>query len=253
MEEIAEVEINTIALNPFQPRKDFSLIELKELAQSIQEVGLVHPPVVRKTPDGYELISGERRVRAAEIAGMARIHVLVRPEGAALSAQMALIENIQRVDLNPLEIAEALRRLINEFGLSQDELAQRVGKKRSTLANYLRLLTLSDEIQDGLSQGEISMGHAKAILSLDKEDERKSLFERILDQNLSVRDTEKATQKKPRFPQSPQDCHVHDLQKKLQERLGTKVTIQNNSNKGRICIDYYSLDDLDRVLEIIRI
>ena len=161
--EIKEIDLDQIIVNPYQPRRHFSLEELEELASSIQMVGLIHPPVVRpKERDMFELVSGERRFRAAQLAGLKKIHVLVRSSSNSLSAQAALIENIQRVDLNPIEIAKALKSLIEQFNFQQEELAARVGKKRSTVANYLRLLGLPKNIQDSVSQEMIQHGSCKS-------------------------------------------------------------------------------------------
>ncbi|MFQ5729356.1 MAG: ParB/RepB/Spo0J family partition protein [Waddliaceae bacterium] len=172
------------------------------------------------------------------------------------SVEASLVENIQRVDLNPLEIAGALKRLTEEFGYQQDELAERVGKNRSTVANYLRLLALPRKIQESLSTGEISMGHAKAILSVEGFEKQLLLHEQVVDEDLSVRATEQAARQMDKMPKrrlsnfSTRDCYLQDLQEILQHKLGTKVTIQSKGKRGRISIDYYSLDDLDRILEI---
>ncbi len=256
--ELLEVEIGKVKINPFQPRRNFSTTELEELASSIQSVGVVQPPVVRRTPEGnFELVSGERRLRACKIAGMEKIPVLVRPTTNADSAQAALIENVQRVDLNAIEIAKGLRRLMEAFGFDQDDLSTRVGKKRSTIANYLRLLSLPKVIQDSVSQGDISMGHAKAILSIPTFEQQMILHKEIIDEKLSVRETEKRAAQyakqspsKRETPPSPEeDVHLAFISARLQEKLGTKVLIQPNGKNGRIVIDYY--DDLDRLLEIL--
>lgn len=257
-DEIKDVDINCIVVNPFQPRRYFAQEELMELAQSIQTVGLIHPPVVRPRPDGltYELVSGERRFRAMQLAGMKIITVLVRDSSHEISAQAALIENIQRVDLNPIEIAKALRSLIEQFGLQQEELAVRVGKKRSTISNYLRLLTLPKSIQDGVSSGIISMGHAKAILSLEGFEKQNLLFELILRDELTVREAEEAALriaekvKKQMLVHANRDFFLEQIAERIQRRLGTKVTIQGRGKKGKITINYYNLDDLDRLLAI---
>jgi len=256
---LCEVELTKISVNPFQPRRDFSETELEELASSIQMVGLIQPPVVRERPDGcYELISGERRYRAAQLVGLHKIPVLVRDGSRMFSAQAALIENIQRVDLSPVEVAKALRRLIEEFGFQQDELARRVGKKRSTVTNYLRLLALPTKILDSLASGVLSMGHAKAILALGEEEKQHLLHERILRENLSVREAEVAAQHmskrvKPRLEriETETDCHLQEVGDRIQQRLGTKVTVQGRGEKGKVTIDYYNLDDLDRLISLI--
>jgi ParB family chromosome partitioning protein len=258
-QEIEEIELCNILANPYQPRKSFRKEEIEDLARSIKSIGLIQPPVVRRSADGskYELISGERRFRAAELAGLEKIPVIIRENKDAYSAEASLVENIQRVDLNPLEIARALKRLADEFGYQQDELAERVGKNRSTVANYLRLLALPQKIRESLSAGEISMGHAKAILSIEGFERQLLLHEQALSEDLSVRETEQAAQQMDKIPRRRlshfpnQDCYLQDLQEILQHKLGTKVTIQSKGKRGRIDIDYYSLDDLDRILEII--
>ncbi len=258
-DELKEVPLAQIVVNPFQPRHDFKSAELEELAQSIKTVGLLHPPLVRPLPhsDCYELISGERRFRAAKLANLKVIPVFIRHISHTISAQAALIENIQRVDLNPLEIAKALNRLMEEFHLSQDNLSQRIGKKRSTIANYLRMLTLPQSIQDSLMIGAISMGHAKAILALDG-DKQHLLHELILRDDMNVRETELAAArigdkaKKKQLCYVTKDFYLEQIGEKIQHKLGTKVTIQSkgNTKKGRITIDYYSYDDLDRLLNL---
>lgn len=257
-EEIRQVSIDRIRVNPFQPRRHFSIEELQELAASIQTVGLIHPPAVRvlqEDPDSYEIISGERRWRAAQMAGFQTISVVVRQYSTELSAEAALIENIQRVDLNPLEIAKAMKCLMLELRLNQDQLAQRIGKKRSTVANYLRLLTLPDEIKESLAKDHITMGHAKAILSLDRIHDQLRLYQAIVNHAWSVREAEAAAGRmmqkleKPAPIEMTRDFYLEMLAEKVQQKLGTKVAIHGNGAKGKITIDYYNLDDLDRVLQ----
>ncbi len=258
IEKILEVPLSLIEVNRFQPRRLFSNEELEELAQSIKSVGLIHPPVVRpiEGKESYELISGERRFRAMQLAGFSTIKVLVRSTSNATSAQAALIENIQRVDLNPIEIAKAFRALIEQFGLSQEKLSEKVGKKRSTIANYLRLLFLPINIQEAIESKKITMGHAKAILSLEDQELKNLLYEVVLRDNLSVRETEKASQrliekaKKKELSYINRDIYLEHLAEKIQQKLGTKVTIQGTGKQGRITIQYYSLDDLDRLLQL---
>ncbi len=258
-EKLLEVDIDEISVNPHQPRRYFAQEELQELAASIVEIGLLQPPVVRlrQEGEGYELIAGERRFRASQLAGLKKIPVLVRCNSSQFSAQAALIENIQRVDLNPMEIAKALRNLTAEYGYNQEELAQRIGKKRSTVANYLRLLALPSNIQDSILKGAISLGHAKVILSLTETAQQRRLHDLILSHDLTVRQAEAAVQRieTEANPQSPhannRDCHLEQLAEKLQHRLGVKVVIEGRGQHGRIQIDYYNLDDLDRILEIL--
>lgn len=255
-EQLLILEVEKICVNPFQPRRQFNQDDLNELASSIKAVGLLHPPLVRPSErEGfYEIVSGERRFRAAQLAGFTKIPVIMRPSSILISAQAALIENVQRVDLNPLEVAQALRKLIVEFGLTQDELAIRVGKKRSTIANFLRLLSLPKKIQQSIEKGDVSMGHAKVILSLPDDEKKEFLTEMIIRDDLTVRQAEdlvsKIIEKEKKAPLNyeTRDFYLEELSERLQHKLGTKVTIQPVGKKGRIYIDYYSLDDLDRLL-----
>lgn len=254
---ICEVPLDQIVVNPYQPRRHFAQEELQELAQSIVSVGVIHPPLVRKREDGYyELVSGERRFRASQLAGLKSIPVLVRTSSHEISAQAALIENIQRVDLNPIEIAKALRSLVEQFHFHQDELALKLGKKRSTVANYLRLLGLPKNIQDSVSADTITMGHAKAILSLSGFEKQNLLYELILRDDLNVREAEEAAlrisqkAKKKTLAYANRDFYLEQIASRMQEKLGTKVTIQGKGKKGRISIDYYNLDDLDRLIAL---
>lgn len=257
-DELKHICLSQIETNPYQPRRDFDLEELKELAASICTVGLLHPPLVRPKPDSenYELISGERRFRAAQIANLTTIPVYIRKTDYFLSAQAALIENIQRVDLNPLEIAKALKRLINEFDFTQDLLAQKIGKKRSTVANYLRLLSLPILIQESLLKNCISMGHAKAILSVENQEKQLQLHQLILNKDLTVRQAEQIANqlgeklKKIKVINTDRNIYLEDLSGKLRERFGTNVSIESEGEKGKITIDYYDLEDLDRLLTL---
>lgn len=262
LEELREIDVTEIVVNPFQPRKIFIQEDLNELAASIRSVGLIHPPTVRpaESGHGYEIISGERRFRAAQLAGMTKIPVLIRHAGNALSAEAALVENIQRVDLNPIEIAKALQSLSEQLKLNQEELALRVGKKRSTVANYLRLLSLPLKIQESVEHGRISMGHAKAILSVPGAEKQNSLHEQVIKDEWNVRQTEEAAHllsaamKSPPKMENPAnssaDVHLVKLAELLQTKFGTKVSMNGGGKQGKISIDYYSLDDLDRLLEI---
>lgn len=255
---LLRVPITQIVVNPFQPRRYFAQEEIEELSLSIKTVGLLHPPLVRPLEDGisFEIIAGERRFRAAKLAGLTEIYVLVRSSSNEVSAQAALIENIQRTELNPLEIAKALQLLINQFGSKQDDLAIKLGKKRSTVSNYLRLLTLPKNIQDSVSSGRITMGHAKAILALGGFEKQNLLHELILRDDLTVRESEEAVvrisekAKKKNLPYVNRDFYLEQLAERIQQRLGTKVSIQGKGKKGRIYIDYYNLDDLDRLLAL---
>lgn len=257
-QKVIEIALEHILMNPNQPRNHFAWDELEELAQSIRSVGLLHPPLVRPSKQlqgKYELIAGERRYRAAALAGMEKIPVVVIEPEVDYSAEASLVENIQRVDLNPMEIAQALKYLIVERDLSQEELAQRIGKKRSTIANYLRLLTLPYVIQESLRMEKITMGHAKALLALESFEKQLEVHTQIIEKKLSVREVEKIVQGQCAPPQelsrTQSDCFVQDVEERLQKKLGTKVVIVSYGKRGKIMIDYYSLDDLDRVLELL--
>lgn len=259
-ERICEISWDAIRVSPFQPRRTFAEEELEELAASIRAIGLIHPPVVRTIEGGgkvlyYELIAGERRWRAAKRAGLTKIKVLIRDSTDEHAAKATLIENVQRVDLDPIEIAHAYKKLITIFKMTQEEVAEKVGKKRSTVANYLRLLTLSDAIKNSVSSGEITMGHAKALLALDKEELRSHLSELIIKKALTVRETEEESRKLLRkkrksFSNSSNSLHTEEIEERLQQHLGTKVTIDYSRNGGKITLHYYSLEDLERLLSL---
>ena len=258
--QVFEIDIIRISINPHQPRKSFNEYDLDELAASIKEVGIIHPPFVRPIPnsDDFELIAGERRLRAARIAGLRKIPVLVKDTDDMYSAQAALIENVQRQDLNPLEIAKALQELTDQYNFNQQELAVKIGKQRSTVANYLRLLSLPESIQISLRQGSITMGHAKAILSLPTAEKQQLIHEIIQRDDLTVRQTEKlATQltkkaKSGKLIYRTRDFYLEELAERMHKKLGSKVNIQSLGKKrGRISIEYYDWDDLNRLLTLI--
>ena len=240
-QELKEIDIDQVELSPHQPRKIFNESELEELAASIRSVGLLHPPLVRVVDGHHFLVSGERRMRAAQLAGLKRIPVIVEGLSEERSAQATLIENLQRVDLGALEVAQGLQRLMDDFGYQQEELAEKVGKPRSTVANYLRLLGLPGEIRISLKEGRISMGHAKALLGLSEERQRK-LHQQILREGLSVRQAERRAKSEPR--QERKDIHLEAVERAVEERMQRKVILTHN----RLTLEYYSLDDLDRLL-----
>jgi ParB family chromosome partitioning protein len=251
------VAVEAICASPYQPRSRFDEEELEELAASIQEVGLLQPPLVRQKEEGrYELIAGERRLRACQLAGLKVIPVWVRCAAEEAAARASLIENLQRVDLNAIEVAKALKRLGEEFGMTQHEVAQSVGKKRSTVSNFLRLLTLPQSIQEAVASDQISMGHAKAILSLEDPLQQISLLRTVIDKQLTVHESEKLAVQwqsapRPKARAVTRDFFLEDLSKKIEQHLGAKVSIQatGQGRKGTICVHYANLDDLDRLLE----
>ncbi len=254
-----ELNLDQLSPNPFQPRSDFDQEKLDELAQSIKEHGIIQP-VVRHVEGKYQIVAGERRWRAAQIAGLEKVPVVVKEMDDASMMQMALIENVQREDLNPMEEALAYKRLMEEFELKQDEVASRVGKSRSAVANSVRLLNLPEEVQNLVSQGNISSGHARALLGLASKDMVIKLAERIVSKGLSVRQVEEIIKDMHRLSSSTtttvtrtsKDPNITDLEDSIQKILGTKVKMVGSYDKGKIEINYYSSEDLDRLIELIR-
>lgn len=249
-----ELPIDSIAPNPKQPRKDFDDKALQDLSESLKQSGLLQPVVVRRFGEGYQLVVGERRWRAAKIAGITKIPAVVRDATDAETLELALVENLLREDLNPMEEAEAYQRLLAEFGWTQEELAQRVARDRSSVANCLRLLKLPDMIQGDLRAGRLTMGHARALLSLDSPADQMKLREQILAHSWSVRATEQDVQAKRAQParrplrRSPELAAVEDA---LRVALATRVRIVGNERAGRIEIAYSSREELDRLNELI--
>ncbi|BDD04314.1 ParB/RepB/Spo0J family partition protein [Aureibacter tunicatorum] len=261
---ILEVELSKIKPNPYQPRTQFSKESLEELADSIKVQGIIQPVTLRKINDSeYHIISGERRVRASELAGLEAVPAYIREATEQQMLELALIENIQREDLNAIEIAISYQRLIAECGLKLEELGDRVGKKRSTVNNYLRLLKLPPEIQVALREKKISMGHARAIINIDKIDLQLTIFKKIITEDLSVRKVEQlvreimsGVQKQPSAKQMDpeREYHMQRLQKKLSSHFGTKVNIKADSNnKGEIKIPFLSSEDFNRIMELLNL
>jgi len=257
--EILELDIKTIKPNEYQPRRIFKDSALNDLVSSIREKGVIQPIIVRTSSDSsYELIAGERRLRAAGIAGLKVIPAIVKEAAPVEALELALIENIQREDLNPLETAEAFHRLIKDFNLTHDDLSQKVGKDRATVTNYLRILKLPPEIRKWIAEGSLSIGHAKALLQVDNQRLQLEIASKIIKSGLSVREAE-ALSRKSSSPSSSKsklhpsrDPQIASLEEKMIQSLGTKVRLIHKSNKrGRIEIDYYSLEELDRLLEIL--
>jgi ParB family chromosome partitioning protein len=250
-----ELPIASIARNPYQPRQEFDETLLAELAASIAEHGVLQPILVTEAPGGYRLVAGERRLRAAEMAGLDRVPALVRSADDPAQLGWALIENLQRSDLNALEEAAAFRRLVDEFGLSHEEVGTQVGRSRSAVANALRLLDLGVEVQQMLQSGRISEGHARAICGLESEADQLDIARAVHERGLSVRQTEELVRRRhaaepARSRQSrPRSPDVDRLESGLRDALATKVSISTARRGGRITIDYYDSDDLERLYE----
>lgn len=254
--EVQELPLDQIMPNRYQPRREFADWELAELAESIKQNGLLQPILVRRKGDGfYETIAGERRLRAAKLAGLRSIPAIVRNSTDEQSMELALVENLQRKDLNPMEAARAYHRLINEFAFTQDTVAQRLGKDRSSIANIVRMVSLPNEIQVLVESGAISTGHAKVILGLPRPEGQIKLARRIVEGQLSVRQAEKAAAGESRVSKvqagTRQQKPYPDLEDRLQKRLGTRVSILKSRRGGKIVIHYFTSADLDRLLEAI--
>lgn len=252
--------IEEIVPNPSQPRKHFDESKLQELAESVREKGILEPLLVRRTDQGYELIVGERRWRAAQKAGLKEVPVLVKEVEGREAFEISLIENLQREDLNPIEEAEAYKHLIEEFNISQDDLSKRIGKDRTTITNTLRLLKLPLEVRNQLLQNRITSGHARALLTLENKEKQKELCALIIKKGLSVREAERlAKQWAAKFQKtSPAakgkgdlESQLHSLQDSLRKCLGTKVHITQKGNRGKIEIEYFSHEELERIVEAI--
>jgi ParB family chromosome partitioning protein len=254
MLEVQHLRVDAIVPNRYQPRQTFSPQELAELTASLKQNGLLQPILVRRKGDGiYELISGERRWRAAKEVGLGTIQALIRNCGDEESVVLALVENLQRADLNPMEMARAYHRMMNEFGLTQDIIAQRVGCERSSIANVVRLIHLPSEIQQLIETDKLSMGHAKVILGLPDQNEQLRVAQLVVSKALSVRQTEKLIESSPvakrRGTKELRRTPWSDVEERLQKRLGTKVMIQKGKRGGKIVIHYFSLPELEGILE----
>ena len=249
---VLTIHPSQITANPWQPRSHFDSRRLEDLAASIKKHGIIQPLIVtRSETDGYQLVAGERRLRAAQSLGMSAVPVIVRKAADLEKLELALIENIQREDLNPVEEAKAYQRLIDEFNLTQEELAKRVGKNRSVIANSLRLLSLPEVIRKALMSGQITVGHAKALLSFDSEEKQLQEFEKIKRAGLSVRQVEQQSQKTKRRRSELPDPVLENYEEKLRTALTTKVKIQDRMGIGKIVVDYYSAEELANIVKII--
>lgn len=258
---INEISVEEIETNPFQPRQYFNEEALDELAESIKVHGIIQPITVRRLArHQYQLISGERRFQASKRAGLKNIPAYVRTADDQQMLEMALIENIQRENLNPVEIALSYQRLISECNLKQEELGERVGKNRSTVTNYLRLLKLPPDIQIALRDNRISMGHARAIINVDSADSQLYIFKKTLQEDLSVRKVEELARQLLAEPReatkqnesAPTNKEIYQLQSRLSSHFGTKVSVKSDGKKGDIRIPFLSVEDLNRILEILR-
>ncbi|MCF7929777.1 MAG: ParB/RepB/Spo0J family partition protein [Spirochaetales bacterium] len=287
---IRTIPVDLISANPEQPRKHFSEESLKELADSIQSQGVLQPILVSRYEEGFRVIAGERRLRAARLAGLNEIPALVRELAPAEELELALVENIQREDLDPIEEAQAYRKLMDDNGLNQEQLAKQVGKNRSTIANSLRLLNLPEEIQSALAEFTLFAGHARALLSVEKPEDQLEVFHRVVKEGLSVRETEAlargdalppaggpppaadaqagdaqagesgadtATKKSSSGKhgdsgrEQPKDPQIREIEEQLIHHLGTRVRIRGDLNRGKVEIDYFSMDDLDGLMELL--
>ncbi len=255
---VNEIAIKSISVNPFQPRTSFDEESLNELVQSVEEHGIIQPITVRRAADNsYQLISGERRIRAAEKAGLKRIPAFVREAGDENMLELALVENIQREDLDAIEVAISYQRLIEEFNLTQEGLGDRVGKKRATIANYLRLLNLPVEIQTAIREKKISMGHARALVGIEDKEYQLEVFSKILSQDLSVRQVESLAKKSKASepviePSDETRSDYEDLREHLSHHFGATIEFKrSNKGNGRIVIPFKSDEDLQRIVSIL--
>ena len=257
-EKIQQADLTSIVPSPLQPRKDFAREALNELVESIRQHGIIQPLVVRDVRGKHELIAGERRWRAAQEAGLALVPIITRTATDLEVLELSLIENLQRADLNPIEEAQAYARLANEFGMRQEDIAQKVGRSRAAVANSMRLLDLHQQVQAWVTQGLLSVGHAKVLLALKEPDEQRAVAELILRRSATVRATERLVARQlggthPRrrrqvAANAATSATIEDLQNRLQEHLGTRVLVHHGEKRGRIEIEYYGNDDLQRVL-----
>jgi len=253
---LTTLNLSEIKPSRFQPRTTFKAEKLDELVASIREKGIVQPVLVRKREQGYELIAGERRFRAAQALNLGKIPAIIRDVDDVNAMELALIENIQREDLNPIEEAKAYKRLNSEFSFTQEQIAQAVGRDRASVANILRLLSLPDAIQQFLLDDAITMGHARALLAIPDQRKQLRVCGKIVRKGLSVREVEQMVKphaaKRRLSTHSGPDLHMKAVEDELQKILGTKIKIQHGKKRGKIVIDYYSLTDLNRIIKILK-
>jgi ParB family chromosome partitioning protein len=252
-EQIVHLPLSEIAVNPYQPRRIFDSEALQELADSFKAKGIIQPVLVRRLGDGqFQLIAGERRLRAAKLAGLGWIPAIVRAASDAESMEIALIENLQRKDLNPIEAGRAFQRLMKEFGLTQEELSARIAKERSSIANTVRLLSLPTEVQAWVEEAQLSLGHAKVLLALANPDEQIRFGRKVVKERLSVRDLERLISPgRSLKARRPGQIGANPLEEQLKRKLGTKVRLIAGKTGGKIVIEYYSPGELDRLVDVI--
>lgn len=256
---LLECDVDKIHPNPYQPRRDFSENEMAELTESVKVQGILQPLLVREAGAGYELIAGERRLRAAKMAGLFKVPILVKNIGDHELLELSIVENIQRQNLNPMEEAEAYQRLLTDFKMTQEKIARQVGKSRSAVANFLRLNQLPEDIKASIKDGLISMGHARALLGAETAALQRQAWKIVIMKSLSVRATEaliqrlNAEKEKPRNPvKRPEDLYFSTIEEDLARHFGTKVLIKRRGQKGKVEIEFYSDDDLDRLLSLFK-
>lgn len=258
-DKVVEIPLSQLRANPYQPRKTFNDEAIQELAESIRQHGVIQPIIVRSVLKGYEIIAGERRFRASQYCGKATIPAVVRSFSDQQVMEIALIENLQRENLNAMEIAVAYQGLMEQFSLTQEELSLKVGKSRSHIANFLRLLSLPEEVKENVSRGTLSMGHARAIVGIKDPILVKQLAKQCVEQEWSVRELEEAVKNLDRKPADKakskvknRDPYIDHLEEDLRERFKTTVKIKHNKDKGKIELNYYSKQDLERLLELLQ-
>jgi len=256
-EKVVYLKINDISPSPYQPREKFQKEKLSELIASIEQKGVIQPILVRPKSDGtYELIAGERRLRAAKALKMAEMPALIKVVEDVDALELSLIENIQREELNPVEEAHAYKRLCDEFNFTQEKVGHTIGKDRSTIANTMRLLLLPGKIQEYILNNTISMGHARAVLSIEGEDAQIKLCKKVIKRSLSVRQTENLVKQHTTKPHAKKahskDHHISSIEEELQHLFGTRVKIRRGKKRGRVEIQYYSNEDLERILSILK-
>jgi ParB family chromosome partitioning protein len=252
---VTELKITELEANQNQPRRFFDDEALRELSDSIKEHGVVQPIIVRKKDDNYQIVAGERRWRAARLAGLKTVPVVVKDYSNIQVMQIALIENLQRQDLNSIEEALAYKSLIEEHDMTQEDISSKIGKSRSAIANTLRLLNLPEKIRNMVVHGKISAGHARALLAVSDKGKQLEIAQKIIDQQLNVRDIEKLVMQKDKVIEKKEmkkDVEIIELEEQLKKTFATKVSIVHKKNKGKIEIEYYSNDDLERILELLQ-